>query len=363
MLASLTFSASLDELVRTPVRYGFPAEIIISDAGPDVAAEFAKDDRFSTVIAGQGADLLINGRSASATSQRALVGTLQWELSSGRPPVEDDEIVLGTRMAEEFDKTIGDEVEVQDVTGGKHLLEVVGIGVVPNYGGRGLGRSAGLTVEALPKVASASAFGELALDVRPGLPVDEVLADLRERYEVNVSTPPREVSNLQQIDRVPIILGVFLGLLCLVTLGHAITMTARHRRRDLAIARSLGFVPRQSATSVIVMALTTALSGLVIALPVGVLAGTFIWRRVAEGSGLIGHVDHPWVAVAVVLPIGAVIALAVATVPRATRRTRSHPLQPASRIDDVRPARWQTAFAAIPHRARGIDGYGQVDRR
>ena len=218
-------------------------------------------------------------------------------------------------MAEEFDKTIGDEVEVQDVTGGKHLLEVVGIGVVPNYGGRGLGRSAGLTVGALPKVASASAFGELALDVRPGLRVDEVLDDLRERYEVNLATPPREVSNLQQIDRVPIILGVFLGLLCLVTLGHAITMTARHRRRDLAIARSLGFVPRQSATSVVVMALTTALSGLVIALPVGVLAGTFIWRRVAEGSALIGHVDHPWIAVAAVLPIGALVALAVATVP------------------------------------------------
>ena len=315
LLASSTFAASLDELVRTPVRYGYPTEIVISDAGPDVAAEFAKDDRFSTVITGQGADLLIDGRSGSATSQKALVGSLKWELEAGRPPVEDDEIVLGTRMAEELDKAIGDEVEVHDVAGGKHLLEVVGVGVVPNYGGRGLGRSAAVTVDALPKVASASAFGELALGVRPGVPIDDVLDELRLRYEVNTATPPREVSNLQQIDRVPIILGVFLGVLCLVTLGHAITMTARHRRRDLAIARSLGFVPRQSATSVIVMALTTTLTGLVIALPAGVLVGSFVWRQVAEGSALIGHVARPWIAVAAVLPIGAAVALSVAAVP------------------------------------------------
>jgi ABC-type lipoprotein release transport system permease subunit len=164
-------------------------------------------------------------------------------------------------------------------------------------------------------VASTSAFDEAALSVRPGLSFDDVVDDLRQRYEVSTVVPPREVSNLEQIDRVPILLALFLAMLCLVTLGHAITMTARHRRRDLAIARSLGFVPRQSATSVIVMALTTALLGLVVALPLGVLVGTFVWRQVAEGSALVGHVDHPWVAVAAVLPVGVVFALAVAAVP------------------------------------------------
>jgi hypothetical protein len=116
----------------------------------------------------------------------------------------------------------------------------------------------------------------------------------------------------------------------LSALGHAITMTARRRRRDLAIARSLGFVPRQSATSVVVMALTTALSGLIIALPFGVLVGTFVWRCVADGSALIGHVDHPWIAVAAVVPVGAVVALAVAALPvrRAGRDRILHNLRP-----------------------------------
>jgi hypothetical protein len=330
LLGALTFAASLAELVDTPVRYGHPTQLVIADAGPDVAAAFAEDERFSTVIAGQSAELLIDGRSASATSQRALVGDLQWELSSGRPPIEDDEIVLGTRLADELDKDIGNEVELQDVTGGRHLLEVVGIGVVPNYGGRGLGRSAAVTIDALPRVASATAFGELGLSVRRGVAFDDVVDDLRVRYEVNTAVPPREVSNLEQIDRVPFLLALFLGVLCMVTLGHAITMSARHRRRDLAIARSLGFVPRQSATSIFVMALTTAVSGLVVALPLGVLVGTFVWRQVAEGSALIGHVNRPWLAVAAVLPAGVLFALAVSARP-AYRVGRDRIL------DDLRP--------------------------
>jgi hypothetical protein len=330
MLAALTFASSLADLVGKPVRYGYPAEIVVVDAGPDVAADLANDRRFSTVITGEAAELLVDGRAGSVVSQQAIVGEIEWELASGRPPVEADEIVLGTRMADELGKGIGDEVEVQDAQGGRHLLEVVGIGVVPNYGGRGLGRSAAVTVETLPKVASAAAFDETAVTVRDGVSYDEVLADLRTRFEVNTAVPPREVSNLEQIDRVPMLLALFLAVLCLVTLGHAITMTARHRRRDLAIARSLGFVPRQSATSVFVMALTTALFGLLIALPLGVIVGTYVWRQVAERSALVGHVDRPWLAVAAVLPVGVLFALTVAAVP-ARRAGRDRIL------DDLRP--------------------------
>jgi hypothetical protein len=63
------------------------------------------------------------------------------------------------------------------------------------------------------------------------------------------------------------------------------------------------------------MALATTLSGLLVALPIGVLAGAFIWRRVAEGSALIGHVHYPWIALASVLPIGTAIAIALVAVP------------------------------------------------
>jgi len=74
-------------------------------------------------------------------------------------------------------------------------------------------------------------------------------------------------------------------------------------------------VPRQSATSVVVMALATTLAGLIVALPAGVLVGAFIWRRVAERSALIGHVHYPWIALASVLPFGIAIALALVALP------------------------------------------------
>jgi hypothetical protein len=315
LLAASMFAASLDRLVHTPVRYGFATDMVIADAGADVAASFAADERFDTVIAGASADLLIDGRAASGTSQQAVVGQLERELASGRPPAADDEIVVGTRMAKELHKGVGDEVDLEDVAGDHQRLTVVGVGVVPNYGGGGLGRSAALTAAALVKVASAAPFPELGLSVRPGIRVDDVVRELANKYEIAAATPPREVANLQQIDRIPLIIGLFLTVLCLATLGHAITMTARHRRRDLAIARALGFVPRQSATSLVVMALATTLSGLLVALPVGVLVGAFIWRRVAEGSALLGHVQYPWIAFASVLPVGTAIAIALVAVP------------------------------------------------
>jgi hypothetical protein len=72
------------------------------------------------------------------------------------------------------------------------------------------------------------------------------------------------------------------------------------------------------------------LFGLLIALPLGVIVGTYVWRQVAERSALIGHVDRPWLAVAAVLPVGVLFALTVAAVP-ARRAGRDHIL------DDLRP--------------------------
>jgi ABC-type antimicrobial peptide transport system permease subunit len=315
LLAASMFSASLDRLVATPVRYGYPTDLVIADAGPQIAASFANDTRFDKVIAGASADLLIDGRAASGSTQQALVGALEWELASGRPPAAENEIVIGTRIAKELHKGVGDSVDLEDVSGDHHRLTVVGVGVVPNYGGGGLGRSAALTETTLRDVAAAEPFGEMGLSVKPGVDVNAVLRELADRYEVEPATPPREVANLQQVDRIPLILGLFLTVLCLATLGHAITMTARHRRRDLAVARALGFVPRQSATSVVVMALVTTLSGLIVAVPFGVLVGAFVWRRVAEGSALLGHVAYPWITLACVLPVGVAIAVVLAAIP------------------------------------------------
>ncbi|HUP73341.1 MAG TPA: FtsX-like permease family protein [Acidimicrobiales bacterium] len=314
LLAALMFSASLDELVHTPVRYGHPTDIVIADAGPEVAALFARDERFDAVINGSSAELLIDGQGAAGVSQEALFGELQWELAAGRPPAANNEIVLGTRLAEELGKGVGDEVVLEDSMRVRHRLTVVGVGVVPNHGG-GLGRSAALTGDALREVAVTAPFAEMGLGVKSGVSVDAVVSDLANQYEVEPATPPREVANLQQVDRVPLILGLFLTVLCLATLGHAITVTARQRRRDLAIARALGFVPRQSATSVVVMGLATTLSGLIVALPIGAIVGSLIWRRVAEGSALLGHVHYPWITLALVLPIGTAVALALVAIP------------------------------------------------
>ena len=330
LLVAATFSSSLDRVVHHPASYGYPTDMVIADAGPDVAAAFVDDARFATIITGSSADLLIDGHAAVGITQTAVVGALTWELASGRPPATDNEIVLGTRIRDELGKGVGDAVDLVDARGNHHQLRVVGVGVVPNYSGRGLGRSAALSASALPMVAAAPPYGDLALSVRPTVNLDDVVRDLSQRYEVEVAAPPREVSNLQQIDRVPFFVGLFLAVLCIVTLGHAITMTAHRRAKDLAIVRALGFRPRQSVGSVVVMALTTTLTGLVVALPFGIVGGRFVWRRVAEGSALISHVSYPWILIATIVPLGLVVAFALAAAParHAGRDRIVHNLRP-----------------------------------
>ena len=100
-------------------------------------------------------------------------------------------------------------------------------------------------------------------------------------------------------------------------------MASRRRGRELAIARVLGFTPRQAAAAVRWQGMATAVAGLVIGLAAGVLIGRVIWRHLATTIGVVVDVRLPaWapiVAVAGVL----LVVLAVTAFPSArVRRAR-----------------------------------------
>jgi len=103
-------------------------------------------------------------------------------------------------------------------------------------------------------------------------------------------------------------LAAFLAVLGIAAVEHALVMTVRRRRHDLAVLRAMGLRPRQSAACIFWQAMTVAVVALAIGIPVGVVIGRVSWRWVANSTPLL--YVAPIAALAIVAPIPAAIVLA-----------------------------------------------------
>ena len=121
----------------------------------------------------------------------------------------------------------------------------------------------------------------------------------------------------------PWALAAFLAVVALIAIVHALVSTVRRRRRDLAVLRTLGLLDRQLSALVLWQAATFAVIGLGLGIPIGLVAGRFVWHEVARGIGVDGTGTIPTVAVLLVVVV-VVVALAVAAVPAHYAR-RVHP--------------------------------------
>jgi hypothetical protein len=86
------------------------------------------------------------------------------------------------------------------------------------------------------------AFDVLDVRVRPGVPLATALRPFEQsggRWDR--PTPPTSVRNLQRIAWLPWALAVAIAVLASAALGHALVMSVRSNRRELAVLRSLGF--------------------------------------------------------------------------------------------------------------------------
>ena len=110
----------------------------------------------------------------------------------------------------------------------------------------------------------------------------------------------------------PTILATFLLLVALLALGHALVLTVRYRRRELAITRTLGLTPGQTARTVAWQASTLAALGALIGLPIGLVVGRIIWAAVARGYGIADDTAWPWLLVALTIPVVVLFANALA---------------------------------------------------
>jgi ABC-type lipoprotein release transport system permease subunit len=119
--------------------------------------------------------------------------------------------------------------------------------------------------------------------------------------------PPAEVAKLDQVRGLPRVLGIFLAALAGLAILHALVQTAQRRRVELGVLRAIGFTRGQVAGSMGWQAVTLAVVGAAVGLPVGIAAGRWVWAAVANGLGV---APQPAVAGPLLLVVPAAIAIA-----------------------------------------------------
>lgn len=107
----------------------------------------------------------------------------------------------------------------------------------------------------------------------------------------------------------PLLLGICLGLLALLTIAHLLITSVRRRQRDLAILRTIGFTHRQAVAW---QASTLTAAALAIGVPLGIAGGRTAWLLFAQELGTRQVLDAPFLPLVVLVPIALALAVAVA---------------------------------------------------
>jgi hypothetical protein len=325
-VAVLTFSASLDRLLSTPDRWGYGWELMLNftSGHVDAAAErIVDDDRLSAVARWDAGYSYVSDVGLRAYGLTPLEGDIGYSLRSGRQPVSPGEIVLGPDAAERLGVDLGDRVEVAPELGAadRAPMIVVGTALFPDDADGSFAGSVGYYGAAFAEQAVVPDLFEafqLVVRLAPDQELEEVTASLDEEYGDSVSgeslpAQPGEVSNLTGVRSLPRWLAAFVAVLGIASLGHVLLTTLWRRQRELATLRSLGLTPRQTLSCIVWQATTITVVGLVIGVPLGLIAGNAAWSAVADPIGVATDIDRPQLVYAatacVALAIAAVVAL------------------------------------------------------
>ena len=340
---ALVFGASLGNLLGSPALYGVTWDAVVSY--PHSGGSLAPAERViaadPAVARWSGAyyavPITVDGASVAAIASgpgpdRSLAAVPV----SGGPPLRDDEIVLGERTLAAIGRNPGQDVSVSLTGISRHaVMRIVGAAVFPPMDDTlVLGTGAELTVGGLrgllaPSAAPPSPTGIL-VSFRPGTVVPQATADLAARLDrvgpfvVAGPSTPADLVNFGQLQGLPLVLGLALSALGVLTVSHLLLTSVRRRLRDLMVLRVLGFTGGEVRAAVSWMSVTVTALGLAAGIPLGLICGRLAWRLLTAQLGVPPVVIAPAVPFALLVAAGLALAVAVTAVP-ALRASRSFP--------------------------------------
>ena len=133
---------------------------------------------------------------------------------------------------------------------------------------------------------------------------------------------PAQIVNYRSIGSTPVILALGLAIGAVFALGLTLIASVRRRRRDLALLKALGFTQRQLAGAVAWQAMVTALIGVIVGIPLGIVFGRELWTLFAKNINAVPYATVPVLTV-ILTGVGAFIfAVLVSAIPgRSAART------------------------------------------
>jgi ABC-type lipoprotein release transport system permease subunit len=100
-----------------------------------------------------------------------------------------------------------------------------------------------------------------------------------------------------------------------VALALTLIASVNRRRRDLALLRTLGFTSRQLVATVASQASVAAVVGVVLGVPIGIVAGRWLWTLFANSVYVVPEPTIPVLSVVIVSLGAIVLANIVAALP------------------------------------------------
>ena len=350
-IAAVGVASSFDALTTTPARFGAPwhlsASAAVGEQGESspVAELLAADPDVDAAAGIVGTDALIGDEIAWVHAFRPVEGVdglISPVIVDGRAPAAIDEIALGARTMADQGVSIGDSIEIQPATSAPNddsRVIVVGTTVVNDSFENNPGRGGVVTAEWIERYADELTPDPFVVRLQPGIDVEQFRTKLEAVATAGVNGPVRQgaIRNLERVGWVPFLLAVLVGVLAVASLAHAIVLSMRRQRGQLAILKSLGFRRGQVRAAVACHASILAVVAAIIGAPLGIILGRWAWRIVADGLGVASPPVTPVLAVTSIVVGALVVANLVAAYPA-----------------------WQAAREPTARHARGVtDGFGR----
>ena len=350
VLAAFTFSAGVSDATANPARFGQTWQLssFLGQSGQDFGP-------VSRVLRAVAADRDVTGvgdaRVGGAQSGHVSVESFTYApvagtrvravLTGGRMPSAPDEIVLAPTTARDMHATTGSVVRLAGAAEPR-TLTVTGIGFVPSGPHNYYDDGAWLTPAGFDRLFGgahhAFKFHVATVALRPGADVEAVAHRLTAKaaaikggqaFAFTPAPPLEQVQAVRDVAALPLALSAFLAVLAIGAVGHALSITVRRRRHELAVLRALGLTRRQSRLVIVTQATLLAVIGLAFGIPLGIALGRTLWRAAADMTPLAYHPPVALWALALIGPLALVAASLLAAWParRAARLRTAHILR------------------------------------
>lgn len=322
LVASLVFGASLARLVGEPTRFGWnwDYDVALGDSlSDDEAIEQVRstlgDERITGALYVRTATRELAGRQVVMMGAQPLSGDVHTTIVSGREVEADDEIVVGRTTLDLLDLSVGDSIPLEDPSGPR-ALRVVGQGLFPSNENEDPADGAVVPLETFNRLPGTDGFPSLYITVAPGVDEAALLEDLEREFGFATGpVAPPVIANLDLVEQAPYLLAAYLAVLAVAVSAHAVLMTIRQRRGELAVLKTLGFARRQVASTVMAQSLTIGVIGTLAGVPAGLAIGRLAWRLVAGGLGFAVDPKNPLGPLAAVGPGALLLVVLIAAGP------------------------------------------------